>query len=73
MNLLPEIAIYKSSRPEAFLEKGVLKICNKFTGEHLCRSAISCNFWAAASVSASCHFLIAMSEFLSCMQDNALL
>ena len=24
-----------------FLEKGVLKICNKFTGEHPCRSAIS--------------------------------
>ena len=24
----------RSSRPEVFLEKGVLKICNKFTGEH---------------------------------------
>ena len=73
MNLLPEIAIYRSSRPEAFLEKGVLKICNKFAGEHPRQSAISFNFWAAASVSAGCHFLIAISEFLSCMQDNALL
>ena len=31
----------RSSRPEVFLEKGVLKICSKFTGEHPCRSAIS--------------------------------
>ena len=26
--------LQKSTRPEVFLEKGVLKICNKFTGEH---------------------------------------
>ena len=25
-----------SSRPEVFLEKGVLKICSKFTGKHPC-------------------------------------
>ena len=31
----------RSSRPEVFLRKGVLKICHKFTGEHPCRSAIS--------------------------------
>ena len=31
----------RSSHPEVFLEKGVLKICSKFTGEHPCRSAIS--------------------------------
>ena len=38
----------RSTRPEVFLGKGVLKICSKFTGEHPCRSAIStkflCNF-----------------------------
>ena len=38
----------RSCRPEVFLGKGVLKICSKCTGEHLCRSAISvkllCNF-----------------------------
>ena len=38
----------RSSHPEVFLGKGVLKICSKFTGEHPCRSAISikllCNF-----------------------------
>ena len=32
---------YKSSHPEVFLEKGVLKICSKFTIEHPCRSTIS--------------------------------
>ena len=31
----------RSSRPEVFLRKGVLKICSKFTGEHPCRTAIS--------------------------------
>ena len=31
----------RSSRPEVFLGKGVLKICNKFTGEQSCRSVIS--------------------------------
>ena len=30
----------RSSRPEVFLEKGVLKIY-KFVGEHPCRSSIS--------------------------------
>ena len=31
----------RSSHPEVFLRKGVLKLCSKFTGEHPCRSAIS--------------------------------
>ena len=31
----------RNSRPEVLLEKGVLKICSKFTREHPCRSAIS--------------------------------
>ena len=31
----------RSSHPEVFLTKGVLKICSKFTGEHPYRSAIS--------------------------------
>ena len=42
------LIIFRSSRPELFLRKGVLKICSKFTGEHPCRSVISikllCNF-----------------------------
>ena len=33
--------IFRSSRPEVFLGKSVLKICRKFTGEHPYRSAIS--------------------------------
>ena len=32
---------YRSSHPEVFLRKVVLKICSKLTGEHPCRSAIS--------------------------------
>ena len=31
----------RSSGPDVFLGKGVLKICNKFTEEHLCQSEIS--------------------------------
>ena len=31
----------RSSRPEVFLRKSVLKICSKFTGEHPCRGVIS--------------------------------
>ena len=31
----------RTSHPEVFLEKGVLKICSKYTGEYLCRSVIS--------------------------------
>ena len=34
----------RSSHPEVFLRKDVLKICSKFTGEHPCRSAISIKF-----------------------------
>ena len=32
---------YRSSHPEMFLEKSVLKISSKFTGEHSCPSEIS--------------------------------
>ena len=33
--------IFRSSHPDVFLVKGVLKICSKFTEEHPCRSLIS--------------------------------
>ena len=39
--ILIMISTYRINHPEVFLGKGVLKICSKFTGEHLCRSAIS--------------------------------
>ena len=32
------ICSYRSSRPEVFCKKGVLKILAKFTGKHLCQS-----------------------------------
>ena len=37
----PTISKFRSSAPEVFLVKGVLKICSKFTEEHPCRSVIS--------------------------------
>ena len=33
--------IFRRKCSEVFLQKGVLKICSKFTEKHLCRSAIS--------------------------------
>ena len=33
--------LFRSSHPEMFLVKRVLKICSKFTGEHSCQSVIS--------------------------------
>ena len=43
-----QCCMIRSSPPEVFLGKGVLKISSKFTGEHPCRNAISikllCNF-----------------------------
>ena len=36
-----KISNYRSSPPQVFLRKGVLKICSKFAGEHPCRSVIS--------------------------------
>ena len=35
------IIVFRSSHQEVLLGKDVLKTCNKFTGEHPCRSAIS--------------------------------
>ena len=34
-------SVYRSSHPEALLEKGVLKLCSKFTEEHPCQKLIS--------------------------------
>ena len=36
-----KISIFRSSYPEVFLGKVVLKMCFKFTGEHPCRGVIS--------------------------------
>ena len=37
---------FRSSRPQIFLRKDVLKICSTFTGKHPCRSVISIKlFW----------------------------
>ena len=39
--LIKKFRLYRSSPPEVFLGKCVLKICSKFTGQHPCRSVIS--------------------------------
>ena len=41
--LFVQYILWRSS-PGAFLEKVVLNICSKFTGQHLCQSVISINF-----------------------------
>ena len=46
--IVMHVYCFRSSFPEVFLWKGILKMCNKFTTEHLCQSVISikllCNF-----------------------------
>ena len=41
------LSIHRRNPPEVFLRKGVLKICNKFTGEQTCQSATSINLVAS--------------------------
>ena len=45
----------RSSPPEVFLEKSVLKVCSKFTEEHPCRSVIL--------IKLLCHFIEICSKF----------
>ena len=40
LNVVTILHKYRSSNPEVFLLKGVLKICSKFTGEHPCSTSI---------------------------------
>ena len=40
---MAQLQSFRSSHPELFLGKGVLKICSKFTEEHSCRSVTSAN------------------------------
>ena len=54
-SLLEFIRKCRSSRPEVFLVKGVLKICRKSTGEDPCRSAISIKLQRNLIEIARCH------------------
>ena len=54
----------RSSRPEVFLGKGVLKICRKFTGEHPCRSVISIKLLCTSAWMFSCKFAAHFQEHL---------
>ena len=48
---------FRSNRPEAFLVKGVLETCGKFTGEHPFRSAISIKLFCTSTWVFSCKCL----------------
>ena len=48
------ILIFRSSLPEVFLGKGVLKICSKFTGEHSHWSVFSLSCSATPLISQMC-------------------
>ena len=43
-NMLKVNTIFRSSRPEVFCKKGVLKDFAKFTGKHLCQRLFFCEF-----------------------------
>ena len=43
--------LHRSSRPEVFIKKGVLKNFAKFTGKHLCRSLLSIKLQASGFTS----------------------
>ena len=45
-----KVILFRSSHPEMFIRKGVIKIYSKFTGEHSCRSVISQLYWNHTSV-----------------------
>ena len=61
-------ALFTSSRPEAFLGKGVLKISIKFKREHPCWSAISIKLQSKEGLSERCSFLFLLLVFL--IPDN---
>ena len=49
-------AWYKSSQPEGFSGKGVLKTCSKYIGEHTCQSSfIEIALWHGCSPANSLH------------------
>ena len=50
-----ECTIFRSSRPEVFLYKDVLKTCSKFTGQHSCWSVISIKLQSSFIEITLCH------------------
>ena len=60
---LLKLIIARSSRPEVYLRKGVLKICSKFTGEHPCRGVISIKLLCTKAPTVQC----GINPFSSCL------
>ena len=66
--------IFKSSHPEVFLGKGILKICGKFTGEHPCRSVISIKLQSSfieITLRHGCSPVNMLHIFRTCFSQNA--
>ena len=64
----------RSSPPELFLGKGVLKTCSKFTGEHPCQSVVSIKLLCVVKQLYWDHTLVWMfsCKFTACFQNNFL-
>ena len=54
-------SFHRSSHPEVFAEKGVLKICSKITGEHPCRSVISIKLQSNVAKQSKCKATLSKS------------
>ena len=60
----------RSSAPVVFLEKGFLKICRKFTGEHPCRSVNMQQIFRRTPIQESCFFASGSTLHLILREEN---
>ena len=63
----------RSSHPDVFLGKSILKICSKFTGEHSCRSEISIKLqrnFIEITLRHGCSFLTLLHIFRTSFLEN---
>ena len=65
--------IYRSSRPEVFLRKVLLKIYSKFIGEHPCRSMISIKLLCFATLLKSQFGMGVLLQMCSIFSDHLFL
>ena len=58
------VTFVRRNLPEVFLVKAFLKICSKFIGEHLCRTAISIKLKATLL---KLHFGMGVLQYIRCI------
>ena len=61
---------FRSSHPEVFLGKGILKICRKFTGEHPWRSVISIKLLIEITLPHGCSLVNLLHVFRTTFPKN---